>query len=74
MYEPKEHEAVFNIKPIGVKRICEHCGEGEMVKDKTELLRLTNPPMFPHVCNKCGGKLSLPKQYPYIEWIPEGDS
>ena len=71
MYQPKEHEQTFNIKPIGVKYICEHCGEGEMVRDSNEPLRLADPPLIPHVCNKCGGKLLLPKQYPYIEWIPE---
>ena len=74
MYQPKEHEATFPIEPIGVKRICEHCGEGEMVRDPCEPIRMSNPPLFPHNCTKCGGKLLLPKGYPYIEWVPEEQS
>ena len=76
MYEPKEYEATFSIKPIGVKRICEHCSEGEMVRDHDEPIRMTNPPLFPHKCKRCGGTLLLPKTYPYIEWVSEcgGDS
>lgn len=29
--------------------------------------------MFPHTCTKCGGVLYLPKIYPYIEYVPEGE-
>jgi len=75
MYQPKEHEATFSVKPIGVKRICEHCGEGEMVRDhKSQIMLMSNPPLIAHVCTKCGGKLNLPKVYPYIEWVPEEES
>lgn len=71
MYQPKPNEAVFNIRPIGIKYICEHCGEGEMVRNPNGLLRMSNPPLIPHHCTKCDGELLLPKTYPYIEWIPE---
>ena len=74
MYKPKEHEATFEIKPIGIKRICEHCGEGEMKRDPDEPIRMSNPPLISHKCTKCGGTLLLPKEYPYIEWVSEGDS
>ena len=71
MYQPKPNEAVFNIRPIGVKYICEHCHEGEMklIMGPFEIPEYAN--MFKHTCNKCGGELYLPRIYPYIEWIPE---
>lgn len=76
MYQPKPNEAVFNIRPIGVKYICEHCGEGEMravPEDDGAIVWQGTPRsrLIRHRCNKCKGELRLPKTYPYIEWIPE---
>ena len=73
MYQPMEHEKTVNIKPIGVKRICEHCGEGEMVRDHSQEFKIIGGKsvMIPHVCTKCGGTLLFDKIYPYIEWLPE---
>jgi DNA-directed RNA polymerase subunit RPC12/RpoP len=77
MFVPSEHERTFSVKPVGVKYICEHCGEGEMIADTETPLSIpvnaivTTPMMRPHRCTKCNGKLLLPKVYPYIEWIPE---
>lgn len=72
-YIPKEHEETFSIKPVGVKYICEFCNEGEMVVDTDGEVAaiLTNPPLIPHKCTKCGKTMHLRKQYPYIEWVPE---
>ena len=72
MYQPKEHEAIFDIKPIGVKRICEHCGKGEMKAIPDAPVRMSYPPLIEHYCTECGGKLLLPKTYPYIEWMRVG--
>lgn len=73
MRELNEHERAFPIKPVGIKYICEFCGEGEMkVSEDTRTFILTsNPPMITHVCTKCGKEMLLPKSYPYVEWIPE---
>jgi len=72
MYVPKEFEATFELKPIGVKRICEHCNEGEMeyvFEDTAGSFDNFKTSMKKHRCKKCGGELLLPKIYPYIEWV-----
>lgn len=70
----KEHEQAFNIKPVGVKYICEICNDGEMIVDHLGETLMTNPPLIPHKCNKCNSTMHLPKQYPYIEWVPEDNN
>ena len=65
-YEPKPHEKIFGVRPIGVKYICESCSDGEMKSDPESTLRMPN--MYPHKCTKCGFTMMLPKVYPYIEW------
>lgn len=73
MYKPRPNEKTFQIKPLGVKYICEHCHEGEMISVNDNIMLTSNPPLFAHKCNKCGGELQLPRRYPYIEWIPQED-
>lgn len=70
MFTPREHERVFSIKPVGVKYICEFCGEGEMKHIPSSEVKLNIPPLFNHKCTNCGKIMMLPKMYPYIEWIP----
>ena len=74
IYEPKPNEQTFSIRPIGVKYICEYCGEGEMKFINDDFFAImsstdSNPSMRKHRCDKCNGELFLPKVYPYIEWI-----
>lgn len=73
MHQLNEHERSFPIKPIGIKYICEFCGEGEMKMsdDASNFILTSNPPLIKHVCTKCGKDMLLPKSYPYIEWVPE---
>lgn len=73
MFQPGEHERSFPIKPVGVKYICEFCGEGEMKVsgDARTLILTSNPPLIKHVCTKCGKEMLLPKSYPYVEWVTE---
>lgn len=68
-----EHEEFFEIKPIGVRYICEFCGKGEMKMDNsTQNMTLTLvPPLIKHVCTNCGKDMFLPKSYPYVEWLPQ---
>lgn len=72
-YQPKEHEETFPVKPIGVRYICEFCGDGEMVVDPTGEAPslMTNPPLIPHKCTKCGETMHLQRMYPFIEWQRE---
>lgn len=68
--ELKPNEEMFDISPVGIRYKCEICGEGEMIVDSSNpVILATKPALFPHICNKCGAKMSLPKSYPYIEWI-----
>ena len=75
-YIPKKHEEIFPIKPVGVRYICEFCNEGEMRVDVDgeQAAILTNPPLIPHKCTKCGKTMHLRKQYPYIEWVAEEET
>ena len=68
MNELKSYEKEFNIKPMGVKYICEYCNEGEM---KFSAPNNEYESLYNHICDKCNGELSLPKIYPYIKWEPE---
>lgn len=68
----KEHEEAFELKPVGIRYICEFCNEGEMIYDSSEnvvIVPLNRSTMIPHKCNKCGKDMKLPKTYPYIEWV-----
>lgn len=66
MYEAKENEKLFGIRPIGVKYVCPFCKEGEMKLNTNA--PITMPKMFPHTCTKCGKDLLLDKTYPYVEF------
>lgn len=67
----KPQERKFDVKPVGIKYICEICNKGEMKVNisSSEPMLMTNPPLIPHKCTECGGVMHLPKQYPYIEWV-----
>ena len=68
-----EHEERFDIKPVGVRYICEFCHEGEMImtddNNDVRLAVMTYPPQIKHRCDKCGKEKLLTKSYPYIEWV-----
>lgn len=71
----KDHEEMFDVKPVGVRYRCELCEKGEMVVDhqEGEMIKLAvdvKPMLIRHQCTKCKGTMMLPKSYPYIEWIP----
>lgn len=72
MYTPKDHEELFDVKPVGVKYICEFCNEGEMIADKTMIanpFEFLKSPLIAHKCTKCGKTLQLMENYPKIEWV-----
>lgn len=74
MFDLKNNEKTFNVRPVGVKYICEFCKEGEMVQDKdNKEVLMSYPSQFPHKCNKCNKTMYLPKPYPYIEWVTKND-
>jgi hypothetical protein len=73
MLELKPHEEQFKITPVGIRYICEFCNDGEMRVDTNGEVKMTNPPLIPHKCTKCGKTMYFNKQYPYIEWVPEDE-
>ena len=65
------NEERFQIKPEGVRYICEFCNEGEM---KYIPHIPADNHLYEHECTKCKKHMLLPKVYPYIDWVPlEGD-
>lgn len=71
MIELRPHEERFDVKPIGIRYICEFCNEGEMIfTGRRGTIVNVEPPkfLFQHRCNKCGKTMDLPRSYPYVEW------
>ena len=52
------------VKTFLVECICDNCGEGKMKPTGTCLT--SNPPQYPHVCDKCGATVTvLDMTFPY---------
>ena len=64
-------EIYHEVKVFEVKMQCEKCN-GEM--EQSGNILLTNPPLYPHNCNKCGYAENYRIQYPNIAYkrIEEG--
>ncbi|WP_025911977.1 hypothetical protein [Priestia flexa] len=60
---PKEY---YDIKPVGVKYICDSCEEGEL--EYTGIISDHSIPLFKHKCSECGEIRSFELKYPTIEW------
>ncbi|MED1603656.1 hypothetical protein [Alkalihalophilus marmarensis] len=61
-------ELQFEVKPVGVKYICDKCNEGEMLptgKNKW----LNEPPQIEHKCNKCRYIQNFKETYPLIRYL-----
>lgn len=54
------------VKVYRVEAICTECYEGKM--KSTGVMLTSNPPWYPHVCNNCGYKENLRKQYPCLDY------
>lgn len=48
---------------VKINYICDACGEGEMTVSGSMCL-MSNPPSYPHKCNKCGYEDSFQYYYP----------
>ena len=62
--ENRMKEERFEMKPYGVRYLCD-C-DGEMLP--TGNILISNPPKFPHECEKCGKSVSLLERYPTVRW------
>ena len=55
------------VRTIMVRLMCDKCGEGEM--KPTGVCLTSNPPQYPHKCNKCGAEVTVRgKTYPRAEY------
>ena len=62
-------EMVAEAKTLIVEMVCDVCGVGKMVPSGGGIL-CSNPPMFPHICNKCGNSSNYKVRYPYHKLVP----
>jgi uncharacterized protein (DUF983 family) len=61
-------EQQFEITPVGVRYICDKCGEGEMVQSG-KIAWMTDPIQFPHQCTKCGHEQAFTDKYPTVRFV-----
>lgn len=56
------------VRTFMVRLMCDKCGEGEMKPTGVQLL--SNPPQYPHRCDKCGFETTIRggKAYPRIDY------
>jgi hypothetical protein len=62
-------EMVAEAKTLIVEMVCDKCGEGKMIPSGGEIL-CSNPPLFPHICNKCGNEENYKIRYPFHRLVP----
>lgn len=55
---------VRNIQMQSVDERCPVCKQGFM--RPTGIVLMTNPPQYPHKCQKCDYEQTYPMSYPYI--------
>jgi DNA-directed RNA polymerase subunit RPC12/RpoP len=60
-------EKRFEVKSIGIKYICDTCGEGEMSPTGGLKMFETNA-TYPHICERCGAEKDLLEKYPLIRY------
>ncbi|EOO29044.1 hypothetical protein IIU_05726 [Bacillus cereus VD133] len=60
-------EQQFEVKPIGVRYICDICHIGEMCPTGNNFF-MEDPPKLEHMCNQCGAKIKLTDKYPIIKY------
>jgi hypothetical protein len=56
-------ERRYEIRQEEVAYVCDACREGEMLSDGFCLT--SNPPQYPHRCNRCGHMQTFDARYPF---------
>ena len=59
-------ERTYELRAVGVDYLCDACGDGVTVA--TGLMLPTDPPKWPHQCNKCGHTANLEQKYPTVRF------
>lgn len=60
-------EKTFEIKPLGVKYICDECCKGEMLSTR-KMKMFDNHAEFSHSCNYCKVERYFLEKYPLIRY------
>lgn len=59
-------ETTFPVDVVKVCYECDYCKSGWMIFDGMVLT--SNPPQYPHTCEKCDHKKIFMKHYPYTDF------
>jgi predicted RNA-binding Zn-ribbon protein involved in translation (DUF1610 family) len=59
------------VQTVVVDYVCDSCGEGHMLP--TGITLTSNPPQYPHKCDKCGTQDVFLTRYPQGRHIAQGD-
>lgn len=62
---PEMIKRYFMMTPILVEAWCKICKES---LSNLQEISLSNPPVYLHVCPKCGSEFHLDKSYPYMDY------
>lgn len=60
-------EVKKKVQPYLVEMVCPVCKEGKM-EPLGDIVLTTDPPKFPHKCNKCGNGDYYMERYPKISY------
>lgn len=59
-------EKHFEVKTYQTRYECDNCKEGELLP--TGKMFMSNPPKFPHTCDKCGSEMIFNEKYPKLTY------
>jgi hypothetical protein len=64
-------EQEYDLRPVGVRYVCDKCGVGVMTPTGTMLC--SYPPQWPHKCDHCGIIENMQEKYPTVRYrMPAG--
>ena len=58
-------EQRFEMKPYGVKYMCDECSVEMVASDR---ILMSFPAQVPHTCPKCEKIVNLKERYPLVRW------
>lgn len=64
-------EKEYQVKPVGVKYICDTCEKGEMLPNGKNNWNVELP-LFEHECSHCNTRKMLTEKFPLIRYINIG--
>lgn len=62
-------EQQFEVRPTGVKYICDHCGVGELVYVRFLPEQYNDPNNYVHQCPHCKNEVALKEKFPTVRFL-----